>query len=79
MNIDLLPFSAFALESSPGASRAPGESDTLTMQLGLAPVHPALGPAMEGTIDVAEFAPGTAPVLGAAVVPVAGPALTITF
>lgn len=79
MNIDLLPFSAFALESSPGASQPPGESDTLTMPLGLAPAHPALGPAMEGSVEVAEFAPGEMPVLGAAVVPVAGPALTITF
>lgn len=79
MNIDLLPFSAFALESSAGASRQSGESHTLTMRLGLSPVHPGLDPAMEGTVGFTDLPQESAPVLRACVGPVAGPVLTITF
>jgi len=78
MNIDLLPFSAFALESSGAASRHAGEAHTLTLRPELAPVHPAL-PAMGGSVSIGGAACGPAPVLRAAVVPAAGPVLTITF
>ena len=78
MNIDLLPFSAFALESSAGASGALGESHTLTLTLGQAPVHPALASAIDGSIGFTdELAQEHA--MRAAVVPVPGPILTITF
>jgi hypothetical protein len=78
MNIDLLPFSAFALESSAGASRHVGESHTLTLRLELAPAHPAFEPAMNGSASV-DAAADPAPLLRAAVVPAPGPVLTITF
>lgn len=78
MNIDLLPFSAFALESSDGASRSLGESHTLTLSLGRVPVHPALAPAMDGSIGVTDDVAQEPPVR-AAVMPVAGSVLTITF
>jgi len=78
MNIDLLPFSAFALESSAGPSSFLGESHTLTLKLGLAPVHPALAPTMDGSIGFTDEL-AREPALRAAVVPVAGPVLTITF
>lgn len=78
MNIDLLPFSAFALESSAGASSALGESHTLTVRLGHAPAHPALASAMDGRISFTDHL-RQEPTLRAAVVPVPGPVLTITF
>ncbi|MDP3761656.1 MAG: hypothetical protein Q8R01_14195 [Ramlibacter sp.] len=78
MNIDLLPFSAFALESSGAASRH-GEAHTLTLRLDLTPVHPAFAPAMGGSVGIDGAACGPAPVLRAAVVPAVGPVLTITF
>ena len=78
MNIDLLPFSAFALESSGAAARAISDSQTLTLQLGLTPVHAAFDAAMSGSISLGSEA-GAAGSLRAQVVPVAGPVLTITF
>lgn len=79
MNIDLLPFSAFALESSGAASRHVGEAHTLTLRLDLAPVHAAFEPAMSGSVSVDAIDCGAARRLRAAVVPAAGPVLTITF
>jgi hypothetical protein len=79
MNIDLLPFSAFALESSAGASRYVGEAHTLTLRLELAPAHPAFEPAMSGSIGFDGLAAEPPPLLRAAVVPAGGPVLTITF
>jgi len=52
MNIDLLPFSAFALESSGAASHAAREAHTLTLPLDLVPVHAAFEPAMSGSISI---------------------------
>ena len=43
MNIDLLPISAFVLESSGAAWRPIGGGHTLTLRLDLTPVHPAFG------------------------------------
>jgi hypothetical protein len=79
MNIDLLPFSAFALESSAAGPRRPGESHTLTMQFGFAPAHPALEHAMEGTVSLPGPSPESATAWRAAVVPVRGSALTLTL
>lgn len=76
MNIDLLPFSAFALESSGPAARALSDAQTLTLQLDLVPVHAAFEPAMGGSVSVGPGATGS---LRAQVVPAAGPVLTITF
>jgi len=78
MNIDLLPFSAFALESSGPAARAISDAQTLTLQLDLAPVHAAFEPAMGGSVSVGAAA-GPAGSLRAQVVPAPGPVLTITF
>jgi hypothetical protein len=79
MNIDLLPFSAFAAESSGAVSRDIGRGPTLTLPLELTPVHPAFEPAMSGSVSIDETACMPAPLLRAAVVPASGPALTITF
>jgi hypothetical protein len=79
MNIDLLPFSAFALESSAAGPSRPSESHTLTLRLGFAPAHPAVEHAMEGTVSLGGPSPEPAAVLRAAVVPVRGLALTLTF
>jgi hypothetical protein len=77
MNIDLLPFSAFALESLGPAD--PGRSDghTLTLELGLAPARSSHEP-MSG-IASANQAFSCATPLRAAVLPTDGPVLTITF
>jgi hypothetical protein len=77
MNIDLLPFSAFALESCPPVARTT-DSHTLTLQLALA-TEAASPEAMEGT---ASLLPGTISFdkpLRAAVVPADESALIITF
>jgi hypothetical protein len=78
MNIDLLPFSAFALESSGTAAQADRDAHTLTLPLELVPVHAAFEPAMSGTISVG-LAREAAEPLHAAVVPARGAVLTITF
>ena len=81
MNIDLLPFAAFALESS-GHSVPPGvERHTLTLRLN----RPALdssydSPPMSGNARIEEgAAPPSEGILRAAVLPADGPGLTITF
>ena len=75
MNIDLLPFSAFALESCRPAASARGDHHTLTLQLALAPVPASTYEPMAGAGPrVACAAP-----LRAAVLPADGSALTITF
>jgi hypothetical protein len=81
MNIDLLPFSAFAPESSGAVSREIGGGPTLTLPLELTPVHPGFEPAMSGSVSVSidGTACMSAPLLRAAVVPADGPVLTITF
>ena len=78
MNIDLLPFSAFALESCRPAASARGDHHTLTLQLALAPVAAAPCEPMAGTAGAGQVAACLAP-LRAAVLPADGSALTITF
>ena len=78
MNLDLLPFSAFALESSGAAAQAVSGSHTLTLQLDLLPVHAALEVAMGGRASVGgDAAPAGA--LRAQVVPASTDSITITF
>ena len=77
MNIDLLPFTAFALESCGTAGQVAAASPTLTLQLELGPVHPLLEP-MQGTVGKFEPEP-LFPTLRAAVLPACSDPLTITF
>ncbi|HXD39723.1 MAG TPA: hypothetical protein VN649_04130 [Ramlibacter sp.] len=80
MIIDLLPFAAFALESS-GHSVPPGvERHTLTLGLN----GPALDSSydsqpMSGNARIEDVAPPSEAILRAAVLPADGPGLTITF
>ena len=84
MNIDLLPFTAFALESCGAPEPARGDVHTLTLDLALAPVHSSYEP-MSGSASAGQafasagqaFACATP--LRAAVLPADGSALTITF
>lgn len=78
MNIDLLPFSAFVLESCGPAAPSRGDAQTLTLQLVPAPVHAFYEP-MGGSASASPSLVACANVLRAAVVPVDGPVLTITF
>jgi hypothetical protein len=79
MNIDLLPFSAFALESSGASSRAVGEGETLTLRLGIALLRRPEAATMSGTVSVEPDAAVPLQVLRAAVLPVADAAITLTF
>jgi len=79
MSIDLLPFSAFALESSTVAGSTQRSAQTLTLPLGLFPVHAAFGSAMAGTASVGARPSGAAAPLRAAVVNAGAAVLTITF
>jgi hypothetical protein len=76
MNIDLLPFSAFALESYGATAPSRGEQHTLTLELALA-VHSA-HEAMSGSVSTNQIFTAARP-LRAAVLPAGGAALTITF
>lgn len=79
MNIDLLPFSAFVLESSGTAAQAVRDAQTLTLPLELMPVHAAFEPAMSGTVTLDAAQACAVQPLRAAVVPAGGTVLTITF
>lgn len=80
MPIDLLPFSAFALESSGAPAQATGESHTLTLRLTRLPIHQSYLAAMSGTVRVQDaIAPDSECLLRAAVVHGDRSALTITF
>lgn len=78
MNIDLLPFSAFALESYGTTAPSRGELHTLTLELALAAVHSSHDDAMSGSVSTNKAFTGVPP-LRAAVLPADGTALTITF
>ena len=54
MNIDLLPFSAFALESC-GAGAVAADGHTLTLPLALTPVPEEFGPRMDGLLSIGGF------------------------
>jgi hypothetical protein len=77
MNIDLLPFSAFALESHGTAAPSRGELHTLTLELALDAVHPSRE-AMSGSVSTNQVFTG-ANALRTAVLPADGTLLTITF
>ena len=76
MNIDLLPFSAFALESYGTTAPSRGDMHTLTLELALAVHSPHKG--MSGSISTRQTL-AAATSLRAAVLPADGGALTITF
>jgi hypothetical protein len=78
MNIDLLPFTAFALQSCGRAAQGAGEAQTLTLQLGLAPVL-CSQESMSGSASINQAFVDSGNLLRAAVVPTEGPVLTITF
>ena len=79
MNIDLLPFSSFALESSTAAASASRQAQTLTLPLGLVPVHAAFGSAMAGTASVGTVDADSGAPCHMAVAKAGDVALTITF
>ncbi len=79
MNLDLLPFSAFALESSTGPGSTHRLAQTLTLPLGLIPVHAAFGSAIADTASVGALPSGSAAPLRAAGVNAGAVVLTITF
>ncbi len=78
MNIDLLPFSAFALESCGAIDPDTGESHTLTLPLALTPVPAGFDAAMDGVLSLGEDS-GELAALRAAVLMVAPQTLTLTF
>lgn len=78
MNIDLLPFTAFELQSCGGATQGRGEARTLTLQLALAPVHSLQEP-MSGRVSTNQAFVHGGNLLRAAVAPADGSPLTITF
>jgi hypothetical protein len=77
MNIDLLPFSAFALESYGTSAPSRSDSYTLTLELTLATVQSSRE-VMSGNAKVGEASSEVRP-LRAAVLSAEGSALTITF
>jgi hypothetical protein len=77
MNIDLLPFSSFVLESYGPTAPSRGDGHTLTLELALATVHSS-HEAMSGSVSTNQVFVDVAP-LRAAVLPADGTALTITF
>lgn len=79
MTIDLLPFAAFALESSAGQGRPGGEPHTLTLRLARPTLVSSYGPPMSGSVSIEALPLGSAGGLRAAVLPAEGPGLTITF
>ena len=78
MNIDLLPFSSFALESCAPAAGKRLEAQTLTLALAITPRGVSQEP-MSGKASTNQKARASQNVLRAAVVPADGSALTLTF
>ena len=78
MNIDLLPFTAFALQSCGQAAPAGGDGQTLTLQPALLPDHSTHEP-MSGRATTNQAFVHCGTLLRAAVVPAEGSVLTITF
>lgn len=79
MNIDLLPFSAFALESSGAPAGVAGVGQTLTLRLGFALLRRPDDAAMSGTVSVEAGAAVPLQVLHAGVLPAPATAITLTF
>jgi hypothetical protein len=78
MPTDLLPFSAFALESTGSPAHAVGESQTLTLRLARLPRHGGYSEQMSGTLALSTLGDEEGE-LRAAVVPGEGKPLTLTF
>ena len=78
MNIDLLPFTAFELQSCGAAGPNRGEAQTLTLQLALAAAHSSQEP-MSGKVSTNQAFVHSSNLLRAAVVPADSTPLTITF
>lgn len=79
MNIDLLPFTAFELQSCGAAGQNRRQAQTLTLRLALAPAHASPEP-MSGKASTNQAFVHSGNLLRAAVVTAAdGTPLTITF
>jgi hypothetical protein len=78
MNIDLLPFTAFELQSCGAAGQDGSAAQTLTLQLAPAPVHSSREP-MSGKVSTNQAFVHRGDLLRAAVVPADSTPLTITF
>jgi hypothetical protein len=79
MNIDHLPFAAFALESPAGRERHGGHPHTLTLRLVRPTLLASYGVSMSGSVEVDASGLGSESLLRAAILPAEGPGLTITF
>jgi hypothetical protein len=79
MPTDLLPFSAFALESTGSPAHEMGESQTLTLCLAVKPLHTRYAEQMSGTLALSSECFEDEGSLRAAVVPADGAPLTLTF
>jgi hypothetical protein len=80
MNIDHLPFAAFALESAVGRERHGGRPHTLTLRLAARPtLRASCGAPMSGNVEIDAGGLISQSLLRAAIVPAEGPGLTITF
>jgi hypothetical protein len=80
MNIDLLPFAAFALESSGHSAQPRGERHTLTLRPARSAFDLSYGSLpMSGRARIEDVPPPSDSLLRAAVLPADGPGLTITF
>jgi hypothetical protein len=78
MNIDLLPFAAFALESSGMTEPPRGEPHTLTLRLARS-MNSSFGPPMSGKARMEDIPVRREVALHAAILPADGAGLTITF
>jgi hypothetical protein len=80
MNIDLLPFAAFALQSSGQTAQARLGQHTLTLRLARPAVDSSYeSPPMSGRASIEDVPLPSEGVLRAAILPADGPGLTITF
>jgi hypothetical protein len=79
MPIDLLPFSAFALESSGAPAQAVSEPQTLTLRLAPLALHGMRPAPMSGTVLIEAAAPNEETSLRACVIHGDASALTLTF
>jgi hypothetical protein len=77
MNIDLLPFNAFALESYGPTAPSRGDPHTLTLELALSTGRSSRE-RMSGSVSTNPAGVDTTP-LRAAILPADGSAITITF
>ena len=79
MNLDHLPFAAFALESSAGREHHGGRPHTLTLRLVRPHLLAPYAVLMSGSVDIDASGPSSEGSLRAAILPAEGQGLTITF